>query len=149
MGETETDLISESEQEPALSGQGTSRNSPPESSAYADISVTQDPEQENGHNSVPETRQTTVTSQRLLKQSFHVEVDYHTWRNLCNVEVCCICLAKYVDNEELRELPCTHFFHKECVDKWLKINALCPLCKTEVGDTTSSGIHITGNWGLV
>ncbi|XP_010249880.1 PREDICTED: E3 ubiquitin-protein ligase At1g63170-like [Nelumbo nucifera] len=48
--------------------------------------------------------------------------------------VCCICLARYADNEELRELPCSHFFHMECVDKWLKINALCPLCKCEVGE---------------
>ncbi|PKU65992.1 E3 ubiquitin-protein ligase At1g63170 [Dendrobium catenatum] len=52
--------------------------------------------------------------------------------------VCCICLTKYVDNDDLRELPCGHFFHTECVDKWLKINALCPLCKKEVGNTTSS-----------
>ncbi|GMH11871.1 hypothetical protein Nepgr_013712 [Nepenthes gracilis] len=46
--------------------------------------------------------------------------------------VCCICLAKYANNDELRELLCTHLFHKECVDKWLNINALCPLCKSEV-----------------
>jgi len=46
--------------------------------------------------------------------------------------VCCICLARYVDNDELRLLPCGHFFHKDCVDKWLKINALCPLCKSEL-----------------
>ncbi|CAH1433185.1 unnamed protein product [Lactuca virosa] len=46
--------------------------------------------------------------------------------------VCCICLAKYRDDDLLRELPCTHFFHTECVDKWLKINASCPLCKFEI-----------------
>lgn len=47
-------------------------------------------------------------------------------------QVCCICLARYVDNDDLRLLPCGHFFHKDCVDKWLKINALCPLCKAEI-----------------
>lgn len=52
--------------------------------------------------------------------------------------VCCICLARYADGDDLRELPCTHFFHMECVDKWLKINALCPLCKAEVGNTSSA-----------
>ncbi|XP_057968136.1 E3 ubiquitin-protein ligase At1g63170 [Malania oleifera] len=52
--------------------------------------------------------------------------------------VCCICLAKYADNDELRELPCFHFFHVECVDKWLKINALCPLCKCVVGESSAA-----------
>lgn len=56
------------------------------------------------------------------------------------LQVCCICLSKYANNDELRELPCAHFFHKECVDKWLKINALCPLCKGEVGDKILSTI---------
>lgn len=54
--------------------------------------------------------------------------------------VCCICLAKYANNDELRELPCSHFFHKECVDKWLKINASCPLCKGDVGETHLSSV---------
>ncbi|KAL9242392.1 hypothetical protein vseg_016394 [Gypsophila vaccaria] len=46
--------------------------------------------------------------------------------------VCCICLAGYADDDDLRELPCSHFFHAECVDRWLKINATCPLCKYEI-----------------
>ncbi|CAN6195567.1 unnamed protein product [Urochloa humidicola] len=44
----------------------------------------------------------------------------------------------YGDDDELRELPCTHFFHVHCVDKWLKINAVCPLCKTEIGGVVRS-----------
>lgn len=52
--------------------------------------------------------------------------------------VCCICLGKYGDGAELRELPCTHHFHVDCVDKWLKINASCPLCKHEVGEAASA-----------
>ncbi|GJN37300.1 hypothetical protein PR202_gb26236 [Eleusine coracana subsp. coracana] len=51
--------------------------------------------------------------------------------------VCCICLSKFSNDEDLRELPCAHVFHMECVDKWLEINALCPLCKAEIGGSAS------------
>ncbi|KAL9677369.1 hypothetical protein QQ045_005598 [Rhodiola kirilowii] len=42
--------------------------------------------------------------------------------------VCAICLAAYDDNDELRELPCSHLLPKYCVDRWLRIKARCPLC---------------------
>ncbi|XP_050228582.1 E3 ubiquitin-protein ligase At1g12760-like isoform X2 [Mercurialis annua] len=45
---------------------------------------------------------------------------------------CCICLSAYDDGVELRELPCGHHFHCTCVDKWLYINATCPLCKYNI-----------------
>lgn len=61
------------------------------------------------------------------------------------VQACCICLINYEDEDELRELTCSHLFHKDCVDKWLKINATCPLCKCEVGETaqeaSGSGVN--------
>ncbi|MBA0650491.1 hypothetical protein Goklo_017907 [Gossypium klotzschianum] len=59
--------------------------------------------------------------------------------------VCCICLAAYADDDELRELPCIHVFHVKCVDKWLRINACCPLCKTEVGNTSDCTSPSTGD----
>ncbi|KAK9941161.1 hypothetical protein M0R45_017782 [Rubus argutus] len=45
---------------------------------------------------------------------------------------CCICLAKYRDKEEVRQLPCLHMFHLKCVDQWLRIISCCPLCKQEL-----------------
>ncbi|KAG0002395.1 hypothetical protein BGZ79_003076 [Entomortierella chlamydospora] len=45
---------------------------------------------------------------------------------------CPICLCEYEDLEELRRLPCDHYFHKECVDEWLKLKRTCPLCKCDV-----------------
>ncbi|KAI9115548.1 hypothetical protein K1719_013217 [Acacia pycnantha] len=42
---------------------------------------------------------------------------------------CCICLAKYRENEQVRQLPCSHMFHQNCVDQWLSIVTCCPLCK--------------------
>ncbi|CAM6056357.1 unnamed protein product [Sphagnum tenellum] len=45
---------------------------------------------------------------------------------------CCICLSPYDDGVELREIPCTHHFHSACIDKWLRINATCPLCKYNI-----------------
>ncbi|XP_034709438.1 E3 ubiquitin-protein ligase At1g12760-like [Vitis riparia] len=45
---------------------------------------------------------------------------------------CCICLSAYEDETELRELPCRHRFHCTCIDKWLYINATCPLCKLNI-----------------
>ncbi|MBA0611544.1 hypothetical protein Godav_012221 [Gossypium davidsonii] len=45
---------------------------------------------------------------------------------------CCICLSAYDEGVELRELPCGHHFHCACVDKWLYINATCPLCKYNI-----------------
>lgn len=50
---------------------------------------------------------------------------------------CCICLSAYEDGAELRQLPCGHHFHCTCVDKWLYINATCPLCKYNILKSTS------------
>jgi hypothetical protein len=50
----------------------------------------------------------------------------------CNIlyEDCLICLEKYKEKELYRKLPnCKHYFHKKCIDKWLKSNAICPICR--------------------
>jgi len=43
-------------------------------------------------------------------------------------EECAICLTEFVENEEVRRLPCMHIFHRKC-DKWLKDTGKCALCR--------------------
>eukprot|EP00271_Cylindrocystis_brebissonii_P008272 TRINITY_DN2231_c0_g2_i2.p1 TRINITY_DN2231_c0_g2~~TRINITY_DN2231_c0_g2_i2.p1 ORF type:complete len:494 (+),score=110.41 TRINITY_DN2231_c0_g2_i2:860-2341(+) len=45
---------------------------------------------------------------------------------------CCICLSPYDDDVELRQLPCSHHFHCQCIDKWLRTKPTCPLCKFDI-----------------
>ncbi|XP_021714091.1 RING-H2 finger protein ATL80-like [Chenopodium quinoa] len=45
---------------------------------------------------------------------------------------CVICLAEFVEGEEVREFPgCSHVFHVECIDTWLigSHSSSCPSCR--------------------
>ncbi|KAI8872338.1 hypothetical protein GQ42DRAFT_75451 [Ramicandelaber brevisporus] len=46
-------------------------------------------------------------------------------------EQCSICLCDHEVGQTVRQLPCGHVFHLECIDRWLVISATCPCCKTD------------------
>ncbi|XP_031391101.1 putative RING-H2 finger protein ATL21B isoform X2 [Punica granatum] len=47
-----------------------------------------------------------------------------------NDNTCPICLSEYRSKETLRTIPeCSHYFHADCIDQWLKMNSTCPLCR--------------------
>ncbi|KAL2332732.1 hypothetical protein Fmac_013945 [Flemingia macrophylla] len=44
---------------------------------------------------------------------------------------CCVCLSGFQPNQEVSELPCKHFFHRGCLDKWFAHKQdTCPLCRS-------------------
>ncbi|KAF3528213.1 hypothetical protein DY000_02042313 [Brassica cretica] len=53
-------------------------------------------------------------------------------------ESCVICRLDYEDDDDLILLPCKHSYHSECINNWLKINKICPVCSAEVS-TSSAG----------
>ncbi|MCD7450962.1 hypothetical protein HAX54_009110 [Datura stramonium] len=51
---------------------------------------------------------------------------------------CVICLGEVSLGESRRVLSiCGHGFHTHCIDSWLKINSVCPLCRIPVPVTIS------------
>ncbi|KAI3991507.1 hypothetical protein MKX01_006809 [Papaver californicum] len=44
---------------------------------------------------------------------------------------CTVCLNRFQPDSEVNHLSCGHFFHKDCLEKWLDYwNITCPLCRT-------------------
>lgn len=50
---------------------------------------------------------------------------------------CCVCMCDVEVGEELRVLPCTHKYHKSCIDEWLTYNGCCPACKKRIAPPRS------------
>lgn len=49
-----------------------------------------------------------------------------------DIEKCAICINEFKEEENVRRLRCSHEFHMRCVDKWLKANTTCPMCRQNV-----------------
>ncbi|KAG0501477.1 hypothetical protein HPP92_001549 [Vanilla planifolia] len=46
---------------------------------------------------------------------------------------CAVCLQDFSRGERARKLPsCGHFFHLNCIDRWLLRHGSCPFCRKEV-----------------
>ncbi|XP_064630479.1 E3 ubiquitin-protein ligase RNF38-like isoform X3 [Lineus longissimus] len=50
---------------------------------------------------------------------------------------CVVCMCDFEVRQLLRVLPCSHEFHAKCVDKWLKTNRTCPICRADASEGIS------------
>lgn len=55
---------------------------------------------------------------------------------------CPVCLLDYELDEEVLKLPCTHVFHQDCIETWLKQANTCCVCRHELPkqDDSSSSV---------
>jgi len=56
------------------------------------------------------------------------------------MEQCSICLLDIV---EPIKIACPHQFHLHCIKAWVKLNNVCPLCKTTVTKFTRNGVKLS------
>ena len=73
------------------------------------------------------------------KSKFISELDEFQYKHLekyCTFkeEKCPICLKKFKGVDIIKEFPCKHIFHKNCLLRWIKNSNICPLCKYDITD---------------
>ncbi|XP_029009859.1 uncharacterized protein si:ch211-59o9.10 isoform X2 [Betta splendens] len=82
-----------------------------------------------------EERQGAVVTKKLTRreiQRFPTKF-FQTAKSAGNTQ-CQICFCDYTEGEKLRMLPCFHDYHTQCIDKWLKDNITCPICRANLAD---------------
>ncbi|XP_037041351.1 RING finger protein 44 isoform X3 [Bradysia coprophila] len=62
--------------------------------------------------------------------SYKFNVETHTGDQTS----CVVCMCDFEARQTLRVLPCSHEFHARCVDKWLRSNRTCPICRGNASD---------------
>jgi hypothetical protein len=68
--------------------------------------------------------------------------------SIAEAECCPICFGEYdASDVAVKQLPCRHYFHPECIDAWLVRDNTCPLCKSlvwEPDDTEAAAVDAAG-----
>eukprot|EP01023_Acetabularia_acetabulum_P047452 TRINITY_DN4999_c0_g1_i1.p1 TRINITY_DN4999_c0_g1~~TRINITY_DN4999_c0_g1_i1.p1 ORF type:complete len:257 (-),score=29.57 TRINITY_DN4999_c0_g1_i1:208-918(-) len=59
-------------------------------------------------------------------------------------EECTVCRMEYESRQELIKLPCGHYYHSQCIRRWLESNKICPVCQKEVSVQQKRGSRSGG-----
>ncbi|CAI9552470.1 unnamed protein product, partial [Staurois parvus] len=52
---------------------------------------------------------------------------------------CPVCKEDYTVGESVRQLPCNHLFHNDCIIPWLEQHDTCPVCRKSLsGQNTAT-----------
>ncbi|KAH7198585.1 uncharacterized protein B0J16DRAFT_41670 [Fusarium flagelliforme] len=58
---------------------------------------------------------------------------------------CTICIDEMKEGDMAAFLPCSHWFHEECVTLWLKEHNTCPICRTPIEKNDRSASNSGNN----
>ena len=68
----------------------------------------------------------------VKKLSDYVEEDKEEKKKEKKEKECPICFGNYTENDDIYNLKCNHYFHKSCIEKWVKTSGTCPLCRYNI-----------------
>ncbi|CAL8360496.1 unnamed protein product [Lota lota] len=84
-----------------------------------------------------EEQQGSIANRRLMSRRQINRFPTKTFSPASNAACarCHICFCDYADGEQLRMLSCFHDYHVACIDRWLKDNATCPICRANMTES--------------
>lgn len=92
----------------------------------------------------PEATVNTTTNSGFTRLT-HAQIDAQSRIIIYSANVdldsasCSICAQEWQHGEEVRKLNrCRHYFHKSCVDTWIRDHNTCPLCRTNIVQTPAT-----------
>jgi len=69
-------------------------------------------------------------------------MNFHALKNNSQLELfklelyespkCSICMEYFKTNDIIRVLNCNHYYHHDCIDKWLIRHKTCPYCRNNL-----------------
>ncbi|PON91221.1 43kDa postsynaptic protein [Trema orientale] len=88
--------------------------------------ISEEEEEEDGDD-MPRPRPASKSAVEELRAIKASEELSNSESNKCSVGI-----GNFKKGAELRELPCKHMHHKDCILRWLKIRNTCPECQHEL-----------------
>eukprot|EP00397_Hematodinium_sp_SG-2012_P013867 GEMP01014092.1.p1 GENE.GEMP01014092.1~~GEMP01014092.1.p1 ORF type:complete len:352 (+),score=51.50 GEMP01014092.1:118-1173(+) len=69
------------------------------------------------------------TSNKLLTVDVSNDVKFCETKD----DGCSVCLDDFSPaTTVVKKTPCGHYFHLQCIDKWLQVSRHCPICRTDI-----------------
>ena len=133
--EEEEDDDEEEEEENENNNQNNDSNESNESDE--EINEEEDSNEENNR----ENNENQIFNNK--KKQFILELNEFQYKHIkkyskIKEKKCSICLLKYKKSDIIKEFPCSHVFHKNCILKWIEKSNICPLCKYNIeGDVNN------------
>ena len=65
-------------------------------------------------------------------QNKKMNLNFYIKYNIIEAPICAICIANIEYGQTIYLLPCKHYFHKHCANKWFEKKYECPYCRKKV-----------------